>query len=470
MNTRTLLFIICTTFVVIAKVHIWEPKSLKSIYSHVDFQYTIMDFGSVPYGHSIYGTVFKASPYDACSELKPLEWDKNYGTLIILLTRGGCNFSEKVFNAQKIGAGFVMIADNSDEDVHRIFPIERTKEQLDKIHIPSILVSKQEAENILKALSAYGNKPHDNKETRVELAIHFDLTKSHDKSTVKIIIAVDDYRCYDLLLNFEPFFNLFKNNIHYYIHFKLFYNSQQFFDDDDCMGPKESHYCTSKSFGNSKKGLGLPQETLKQLCLRNYDHKLFMRYIEYVRRHCFEENGEILASFKDCTTEAFNNVVSSKDQLVIDECMQPQSKDAAKALATNHDNIKYYLINYSPIVFINGSYYKGNYDNISVMVEALCNSYENPPNQCANLEYFEQAYDLNSHQLNKFIIICLCFCIGSAFMAIIIFYIMYKKKMKKTFNFTLNDKINEALAKYYTDEEKEGDADIDGIKHDQSDN
>ena len=49
-----------------ANIHIWEPKSLRNIYNNRDFPYTIMNFGNVPYGHSVYGTVFKASPYDAC--------------------------------------------------------------------------------------------------------------------------------------------------------------------------------------------------------------------------------------------------------------------------------------------------------------------------------------------------------------------------------------------------------------------
>ncbi len=87
-----------------------------------------MNFGKIPYGHSVYGTVFKASPLDACSELEAFDWDKNKGTLIVLAARGGCNFSEKVYNAQKLGAGLVIISNNNDDDVHRIYPVERTKE------------------------------------------------------------------------------------------------------------------------------------------------------------------------------------------------------------------------------------------------------------------------------------------------------------------------------------------------------
>lgn len=458
MSTTRVSLLLFLAYVMISKIHIWEPKSLKSLYSHQEFTYTLMDFGSVPYGHSIYGTVFKATPYDACTDLKPFPWDKNYGTLIVMVTRGGCNFSEKVLNAQKVGAGFVLIADNTDEDVHRIFPIERTKEMLDKVRIPAVLISKQESENILKVLSMPSNSA-DGHGPRVELAIHFDLTKSQGKSQVKIVAAVDDYRCYDLLLSFEPYHQSFGRYLNYEIHYKLFYNSQQYFDDDECIGPPEAHYCASKSFGNSKKNLGLPQETLRQLCLKNFDYKLFIHYIQKVRTNCFESNGDVKSDFKSCTEDAYNNTLSTKQQKQLEECLKPGSKEAENVLSTNHENTKYFLINYSPIVFINGSYYKGNYDDINHLLEALCNSYANPPPQCANLAFFEQAYDLNSTQLHKFLLICFCICVGIALIAVVLFYIMYKKKIKKTFNFTLNDKINEALAKYYADEEKDGEGD-----------
>lgn len=458
MRITTLLTLLYTAHLLTQKLTIWEPKSLKSIYAHDEFRYTVMDFGAVPYGHSLYGTVFKATPYDACSELKPLAWDKNYGTLIVLLSRGGCNFSDKVLNAQKIGAGFVLIADNTDEDVHRIFPIERTKEMLDQVHIPSVLISKQEAENILKALSASEHKPNDSSETLVELAIHFDLTKSHDKSHVKIISAVDDYRCYDLLISFEPYRKIFSRNIKYDLHFKLFFNSQQFFEDDDCIGPPEAHYCVSKSFGNSKKELALPDETLKQLCMKNYDYELFIRYAEYVRSHCFDAANDVKANFKDCTSSAYSSVLSAKQRADLEECTKPATKEAQTALETNHDNTKYFMINYSPIVFINGSYYKGNYDDVTHLIESLCNSYEIPPAQCNNLEFFQTVYDMNSHHLNKFLVISLVFCVSCAFISVLLFYIMYKRRMRKVFNFTLNDKINEALANYYDDNEKENES------------
>lgn len=56
-------------------------------------QYSIANFGSVPYGHSVYGTVFKGTPLDGCNDMKPLSWDKNSGTLIVYVERGNCHFA-----------------------------------------------------------------------------------------------------------------------------------------------------------------------------------------------------------------------------------------------------------------------------------------------------------------------------------------------------------------------------------------
>lgn len=441
--------------IVNSKVNIWEPKSLKAIYSHTKFEYSVMDFGSVPYGHSIYGTVFKSTPYDACTDLTPISWDANYGTLVILVNRGGCTFATKVINAQKIGAGLVMIADNTIEDVHRIFPIERTKEQLDKVHIPSVLVSKQESEDLIKALEAPINKPHEKASSQVELAVHFELTKSYGKTKFKLIVAVDDYRSYDQIISFDKYFQTFSKYLDYMIHFKLFYNSSKFFETEDCIGPKEEHYCTGKSFGNNKKDLKLPHESLKQLCLKNYNYKYFIKYLLEVRKKCFGSDNQVITSFASCTQTAYESVIDQSTRQGLKNCMDPEHKEAHEALSTNHDNVKYYLINYSPIIFINGSYYKGNYDDENHLMESICNTYEEPPAECNYLNLFQQSYNLNTYHLNRFIFFSLSTCIWIVIVAIIIFYILYKKRIKQIFEHQLNDRINEAIAKFKDAEEAE---------------
>ena len=439
-----------------SKIHLWEPKSLKAMYANHEIPYSVMNFGVIPYGHSVYGTVFKASPYDACTELNPLKWDKNYGTMIILVERGGCNFSEKVINAQRIGAGLVLIADNNNEDVHKIFPVERTKEMLDKVHIPSVLISKTDADNFVSAMDAPTNtRPHEGRHGIVELAMHFDLIKVNHESRVRIILQVDDYRSYDLMHDFYALFPKFKSHIDLNIHFKIFFNAGIYFSDDDCLNVNQDTFCVSKTFGNMKKDLGLTEETLKQLCLKNLSVDQFIGYSKAVRRDCFGQDLQVVNDFKGCTKRVFESSVSSTARQKIAKCMTPDDPENVAALKGNHEEIKYFLINYAPLIFINGFYYKGNFDDINHLYETICNSFETPPQSCFQLASFIDLADLNSATLIRFISFAVIVCMSMILIAIALFYIMYKRRIRRRFNFELNDKINEALAKYYIESDED---------------
>lgn len=439
-----------------SKIHIWEPKSLKSMYTGHEIPYSVMNFGQVPYGYSIYGTVFKASPIDACSELAPLKWDKNFGTLILLVERGGCNFSDKVFNSQKIGAGLVLIADNSSENVHKIFPVERTKEMLDRIHIPSVLISKEDGDNFKAAIDApNGNRPHEGSSSGlVELAIHFDLIKIHNLANIRIILQVDDYRSYDLISDFINMYPKFKDIINLKIHLKIFLNANVPFQADDCITVDKDTFCVSKTMGNDKPNLALIDETVKQLCLKNQDLSIFIDYSRQIRKDCFDDDRQVVSDFKGCNQRVFNERVPKATQQAMASCMTLDSLENKNALMGNHEDIKYFLINYSPLIFINGYYYKGNFDEINHLFEAICNGFEVSPQVCYGLESFNKSEDLNSASLGRFVMLTFIFCLVMVTLAIVLFYIIYKKKMKKRFTFELQDKINEALALYYSDNDE----------------
>ena len=134
------------------RITIYEPKALKFLYFGQQIKYSVMNFGKIPYGYSVTGLVYKGEPADGCTPLKPIEFDKNQNQLIVLLERGVCNFAEKVLNAQNIGASLVFIVDNASENVHKIFPVERTKTVLDQLRIPSLLVSKIDGDQLRTAI------------------------------------------------------------------------------------------------------------------------------------------------------------------------------------------------------------------------------------------------------------------------------------------------------------------------------
>jgi hypothetical protein len=127
------LFLSILTTPILCEIDIWGPSELKSLYKNKSFEYSIANFGIVPYGHSIIGTVKKSVPFDGCQDMSSIRNQNSEGALILLIMRGGCHFADKVINAQKIGANMVIIVDNLTENVHEIMPVERGKNLLNKV-------------------------------------------------------------------------------------------------------------------------------------------------------------------------------------------------------------------------------------------------------------------------------------------------------------------------------------------------
>ena len=434
---------------ILSNVHIWEPKNLRDWYKNNIFEYSITDFGSVPYGHSIYGTVFKASPFEACTELSPLNWESNDGTLIVLTKRGGCNFSQKVLNAQKIGAGLVLISnDNVGQDVHQIFPIERTKERLDRIKIPSALINKKDTDKLLEVIDGSDHK------SKVELAIQFQLKKSGDKSEIRFVIAADDYRSYDSLLIILDNMASFRDSIELSVHYKVFKNAPFMNMTEECIKLGSDNFCVNNSFGDQYRGTGLVIESERQICIYYHAFEHYADYLRKVRKNCFDaRNGlQVVGTFDECTNKIAKELTTRINNTELDQCLDLKSTEAKRTMNLNHDNVKYFLINYSPLIFINGNYYKGNFDNGEYFFEALCNSFETPPNKCKDLEIFKSVHQFNAASLFRFVAISLGLCVLAAVILVIVFYVFYKKKIRRKFDYELNEKINEALAQYYKDE------------------
>ena len=112
-----------------ASINIWGPRSLKSYYTTRSLEYSVANFGFVPYGRTVYGTVVKAHPIDACSPLVDFNPDQDApGPLIALVERGSCHFAQKVLNAQRAGASMVFIGDSREENVEQIILFEDNRE------------------------------------------------------------------------------------------------------------------------------------------------------------------------------------------------------------------------------------------------------------------------------------------------------------------------------------------------------
>lgn len=428
------------------EIHIWDPPFLRSLYSNSSLSYTIANFGSVPYGHSIYGTVFKAYPLDGCSELSTIPWDKNEGTLILYVDRGNCHFAEKVLNAQKIGAGLVIMGDTSEEDVRKIMPIEKTAELLNKIKVPSILIGKKDADNFKSILN--DNTLRDN---TISFAINFSLIKKNDKADLKMILQVDDYRSYETIVTFSPYYKQFHESIDLKIHYKVFKNLPFLFETQNCVQKETNFYCVINS-NPGKKITGLLNETLRQICLCDNNFESYVDYMRLTRKKCFAHDGEVIGDFAECTDGVYKSMFSETNQTQTNDCAGKNSDRMFTLLENNNEKIKYNLINYSPLIFINGYFYRGNYQDSHHLTESFCNSFEAPPAGCEKLEVFQQFNDYSSVGIFRFIILSLFFGSAFIFVSVVVFYFYYRKRMNSEYKVELDRKVAEALDKFYPKE------------------
>ncbi len=135
------------------------------------------------------------------------------------------------------------------------------------------------------------------------------------------------------------------------------------------------------------------------------------------------------------------------------DCTSIQSEKSTKIMDKNNDDIKYYLLNYSPLIFINGHMFKGNYQNTLNIVKAFCNSFEEMPTDCNKLDIFDEFKNYSSYGIFKFIFLNILIALFVAVIVVALFYILYRKKMSTQFKQNFDSRINEALSKYYQKEE-----------------
>lgn len=104
--------------------------------------YSIGNFGDIPYGKSITGVLNNANPSIACSQIVDLKDSNENGELqFVLVKRGECTFVEKARHAEKAGASLVIIYDNKVEDTDKFIMIDDGTGS--NIHIPAILISEE---------------------------------------------------------------------------------------------------------------------------------------------------------------------------------------------------------------------------------------------------------------------------------------------------------------------------------------
>lgn len=440
-----LLLIISNLILVLANnsdISVLRPTALHDYYQINKLDFTIANFGTVPYGNSIYGSVYKSAPVNACKPLKKRKNDNDSSNDMIIMyaVSGGCHYAEKALIAQEAAAKLLVIGDTDEEEVNDKIIYESSHKLIAKLKIPTIIISKADAKRFQSVLD------DETSSEGLEMTFNFNLIKVKDQAVVKFILQVDDGQSYDALIKFQQYRNKLHNDLKTQVHYKVLKNANLKFNDDDCIKDKHT-YCVIPQ-DKRDKPMGIIQETLKQLCLFNDNFNTYMQYINKVKAKCFELDNTARFDFKECTDESYIDSVDENTRERLKSCTNIHEPKAINLLEGNNDGVKYYMLNYSLIIFINDNIYKGNYNDPSNLAKTICNSFEELPESCKQMRFYKFYEDLKTEKITvflTFVIFCLVIMIC---LILALFYMFYKRRLMKSFETQLEARVKHALMEY----------------------
>jgi hypothetical protein len=123
----------------------WPPYM--SAESSKSFTHQTALFGPKPHSYNVSAPLSVATPIEACGQ--PLS--NNVTGTIVLLRRGNCTFSEKVFYAQLSGAVGVVVGDNEGSDSNRLVIMDlATPYTEEQFHVPAVFMLDGDFQAVLK--------------------------------------------------------------------------------------------------------------------------------------------------------------------------------------------------------------------------------------------------------------------------------------------------------------------------------
>ncbi|XP_010529937.1 PREDICTED: vacuolar-sorting receptor 1 isoform X2 [Tarenaya hassleriana] len=253
-----------------------SPDSIRGIY-----ECAIGNFGVPQYGGTLVGTVvYPSSNQKACKNFEDFDvsFKSKPGHLptFVLIDRGDCYFTLKAWNAQRAGAAAILVADNKVEPLITMDTPEEDNadaEYLDKITIPSALISKSLGDSIKSALSS-GNMvnmnldwtesvPHPDERVEYEL-----WTNSNDECGKKCDTQIE------FLKNFKGAAQILEKGgyTQFTPHYITWYCPESFLLSKQCKSQCINHgrYCApdpEQDFTKGYDGKDVVVQNLRQVCI-----------------------------------------------------------------------------------------------------------------------------------------------------------------------------------------------------------
>ncbi|CAD8123981.1 unnamed protein product [Paramecium sonneborni] len=434
------------------KLKVIRPPNL--ITENID--YSIANFGIIPFGHRLMGAVDMAIPKNGCSDLQP-----TYGAQFILIERGDCTFVTKVRNAEKAGYSLAIIGNNNDD------PFQSDFEMADdgygyQVQIPSIFIKKKHFDQLQN--KAWNYSIADTNDEKIMLLLKFDVVKSEIVSVI-FGLNLQDRESFKIIDDFKPYYiKLQDQNINYTLVYSIMnFQSESYKNNEtnpDCIC--QNRYCAFDPDGDAiGTGKDVVNEVLRETCIfQKYPQKWF-EYMDQFNFKCTR-----VQSYSVCSQQVMDMVGIPKQE--IKNCFDDSFVDQNTSLPTKNDtNVINILLenqlhiqqiagmNGYPSVLVNAQTYKGQITGKGIFGE-ICNCFEKTPKLCS----FE-VDDYSSPNVDESFTLYMVIITVIVVILLVLGFYFLSKLIKKDSQEVTQPKVNEMVSQYIKfyegkDKQKEG--------------
>ncbi|KAI3860205.1 hypothetical protein MKX03_022511 [Papaver bracteatum] len=367
---------------------ITSPDSIKGTHDSA-----VANFGVPQYGGSMAGTVvYPKENQKGCNEFDKISFHKNSaGGLpqFVLLDRGDCYFTLKVWNAEKAGASAVLVADDTDEQLITMDSSQNggaSAKFIENITIPSALISKDFGEKLKKAING-GDMVNVNLDWREAVPhpderVEYELwSNSNDECGPKcnmLMEFVKDFKGAAQILE-QGGYTLFTP------HYITWYCPQAFTLSKQCKSQCINHgrYCApdpEQDFSEGYEGKDVVVENLRQLCVFRVANEtkkpwLWWDYVTDFQIRCPMKQKKYN---KECADAVIKSL--GLDTGKIEKCMGDPNADSDNSVLKEEQDAQVGKgtrgdVTILPTLVINNRQYRGKLDK-SAVLKAICSGFQ----------------------------------------------------------------------------------------------
>ncbi|CAK69088.1 unnamed protein product (macronuclear) [Paramecium tetraurelia] len=447
-----ILLLICIITVIQSKLKVIRPQNL--INEYID--YSIANFGIIPFGHRLMGIVDVAYPQNGCSDLRP-----TYGAHFILIERGNCTFVTKVKNAEKAGYQMAIIGNYNDEQMQYDFTMADDGYGY-QVSIPSIFIKKKHFDILTKNAQSY--KVEDPNDLKIMMLLKFDVVQT-DKVSVIFGLNIQNRESFRIIDEYQPYYQQLKNQD---INYTLVYFMMSFNDTTPIVNQKDAdcicsnRYCVFDPDGYGiGTGKDVVYEILRQTCIfQKYPEKWFS-YMDQFNFKCSKPQAYSVCSQQIMEAQGISKteVQNCFDGSFVDQHTSQPTKNESNAINLLLENQLHIYqvsgINVFPAVLVNSMTYKGQFSGQGIFGE-ICNSFLTPPPECSS--------EIEGYQppvLDQSIISYLLILAAFVVLFFLLGFCLFRKMIKSDGERVTKPQVNEMVSQYIKfyegkDKQKEG--------------